>query len=175
MTEPKVYKIRGSLLLPLAVIVLCLLALSISAWVTTAGWGERIFLTILTAAAGFFLVERRTRHLVITPEGLTVAKFFRKKQVGWDEITELSALTLGRKQYLILTTIKGFLFFSNSWAGLFRLAQEISSQLDPQRIDRESLDKQEAPDSFPWQAAYFWSAAVLVILLTVFRLQPTLP
>ena len=107
-----IFKVRRAFLIPLtAVIVLLFLLLFISLF--RGQMWERIILAVFFISSLLIGIETARREIVVTEEGLQLKKFFRIKNFFWREITHLGVVELRNKAYFLLTTTKGFYFFSN--------------------------------------------------------------
>ena len=56
---------------------------------------------------------------------------------SWEEITRVGCLTLHRKVYLLLTTVKGFFIVSNAYGEFPTLVEEIVAHVDPERVEED--------------------------------------
>ncbi len=166
----KTYKIRLALILPLAIIVLCLLALSFIALLSPSSAVERMLLPSLFFVTLIYLLENLTRRVSIGEKGLRFIKFFRARDLSWNDIHHVAGLNLKSKLYLLLTTNKGFFFLSNRMARFAELSADIISGVERDRVEPEALDQLCRPRLFIWPMLYFWGASLLIILLTFFKI-----
>ena len=56
---------------------------------------------------------------------------------SWEEITRVGCLTVHRKVYLLLTTVKGLFIVSNAYGEFSKLVEKIVAHVDPQRVEED--------------------------------------
>ncbi len=166
----KTYKIRIAITLPLALIALCLLLVSLVALFSSSSAAERILLPGLFVLTLLFSLENLTRTVSVGETGLRLVKFFRTKDLPWNDINHVAGLNLKSKLYLLLTTNRGFFFISNNMERFEDLSSDIISGVGGERVEPEVQALVNRPARFSWPLLYFWGAALLVLLLTFFRL-----
>lgn len=166
----RTYKIRVASILPWAIIVFCLLLLSLGALFSSSSAVERILLPGLFFITLVFFLENLTRRVSVGETGLRLVKFFRTKDLPWSDINHVAGLNLKNKLYLLLTTNRGFFFLSNNIERFPELSADIISGVGKERVEPEVLEQLNRPGRFLWSLLYFWGASLLVILLTFFRL-----
>lgn len=132
----KNYKIRKSFLLPLSIDVVLLFVLIVISLFTDSHATERIILILFFIPTLFFLIESSMREVFIDNESLTIKKFFKKKIIGWGEITNVDTVILRKKAYLAVTTTKGFYVISNSYEAFSSLIGDIVGHLDNEKVEK---------------------------------------
>ena len=68
---------------------------------------------------------------------MVIRRFWSEKALAWDEITHVGCLTLHRKVYLLLTTVKGFFIVSSVLEGFPALAEEIVAHVGSERVEED--------------------------------------
>lgn len=168
----RVYKIRMAILIPLGLdflLLFCLLAISLRSGGETA---ERVVLAIFSLCAFVLFLEGLMRRIVVDPEGLRIRKPGRGKSVSWAQITHVGCLTLHRKVYLLLTTLKGFIIISSAYGGFTGLAQEIVAHVEPDRIEAEVRLQMGRPVARTANIAAAWVAAAFLAGIILMKLLP---
>lgn len=139
-----IFKIKKAFLIPFnAIVVLLFLLLLISLF--KGQMLEKFILAVSFVITLFIDVEAMKRKITVTDKVLRIEKFFRTKEVTWEEITQLGVVSLRNKIYFILTTIKGFYFFSNLLENHALLIHTIVDKLDNERVEIEVKNYLENP------------------------------
>jgi len=139
-----IFKIKKAFLIPFtAIVVLLFLLLLISLF--RGQMLEKFILAVSFVITLFIDVEAMKRKITVTDKVLKIEKFFRTKEVTWEEITQLGVVSLRNKIYFILTTIKGFYFFSNLLENHALLIHTIVDKLDNERVEIEVKNYLENP------------------------------
>jgi len=136
----KNYKIRKSFLMPFTLDVVLLFVLIVISLFTDSHPSERIILVLFFIPLLFFLIEGSMREISIGDKSLTIKKFFKKKIIGWGDITNLDTVILRKKAYLAVTTTKGFYVISNSYEKFSSLVDGIVGHLDSEKIEERVRD-----------------------------------
>ena len=124
------YTIRKALLIPLGLDVLLLFCLLLIALFLEGGATEKLIFTLFFLPALLLFLECFFRRVTVTEEGLVIRKLGRTKAFSWGEITHVGCLTVHRKVYLLLTTVKGFFIISNAFGGFSTLVEEIVARVE---------------------------------------------
>lgn len=131
-----IFKIKRAFLVPFITIVVLLFFLFLLSLFRGQLW-EKIVLAVSFASTLFIAIEAIRRKIVVTDEGLKIEKFFRTKEFVWTEITHLDVVNLRKKVYFLLTTTKGFYFFSNLLENHALLIRYLVDKLDDERVETE--------------------------------------
>jgi hypothetical protein len=99
--------------------------------------GEKAVLAISFFGALLVGIEAAERNIMVTKDGLKIKKFFRTKDFIWPEITHLGVVDLRNKTYFLLTTTKGFYFFSNMFENHALLVRSIMDKLGDEKVEVE--------------------------------------
>lgn len=163
------YRIRRAFLLPFGLdvfLIFLLLALSFSGGGTFFQSAALVALFLVSLAA---FLELSSRFVAVSAQGLTVKKFLRTKELSWEDIIHVGGLTLRSKVYLLLTTVKGFYIFSNTYDGLPGLARDILGNIDSEKVDQEVRDEMENPTRRMADIVSAWIAACVIIFVVIVR------
>lgn len=143
MTQ-SIFKIKRTFLIPfITVVVLLFLLFLISLF--KGQMLEKIILAVSFAITLFIAVEATKRKIIVTTEGLQIKKFFRIKELTWAEITQLGVVILRNKIYFILTTTKGFYFFSNLLENHALLIRSLVDKVENEKVEIEVKNYLENP------------------------------
>ncbi|MDI6725744.1 MAG: hypothetical protein QMD32_02185 [Smithellaceae bacterium] len=167
--DHKTFKIRLIFLLPLAIIVTCLFFLTMLAIFSPSSRSERVILPIIFLLGSVFFGERATRRVALGEQGLSLVKFFRRKELLWTDITHVAGLSLRNKAYLLLTTVKGFFVISDNLGNFSELSSQIVYRVGRDKVEQEVIDLIDHPSRFLFPLLFTWTAAVLVILMALLR------
>jgi hypothetical protein len=168
--EQRIYRIRMAILIPLgldAILLFCLLAISFMLGGDTT---ERCVLALFSLIASGLFLEGMLRRIVVDPEGLRIRKPGRSKSVTWTEITHVGCLTLHRKAYLLLTTLKGFIIISSAYEGFTELVQALIARVEPDRVEEEVRLQAGRSVAGIAHVAPAWVAAALLVGIVLMKL-----
>jgi hypothetical protein len=167
--EQNVFKIKKAFLLPfMAIIVLLCLLLGLSLY-KGQSW-ERIILAVAFIGTLLVGIESAQRKISITKDGLTVKKFFRLKNITWPEITHFGLVVLNQKAYFLLTTTRGFYFFSNMYENHALLIRAIMDKLEPEKVEIEAHNYLEHPVERRFLTALCWVTVFIIIAFIAVKL-----
>ena len=168
------YRVRKVLLIPLSLDVVLLFGLMMNALLLKGERAEKlVFALFFIPALALFFASCR-RRVTVTENGLVIRRFWGAAEFSWDEVTHVGCLTLHRKVYLLLTTVKGFFIVSSVLEGFSALAEEI--------VARVGLEKAEEDCRLPAgravagiaNIAAAWIAAAAMIGIILLKLFPLL-
>jgi lysylphosphatidylglycerol synthetase-like protein (DUF2156 family) len=131
-----IFKIKRAFLVPFITIVALLFLLFLMSLCKGQIW-EKIILAVSFASTLLIAIEATRRKIIVTNEGLKIEKFFRTKEFVWTEITHLGVVNLRNKVYFLLTTTKGFYFFSNLLENHALLIRSLVDKLGDERVEME--------------------------------------
>ena len=167
--DQNVFKIRRAFLLPFSMIVvlLCLLLLlSLSKGQPL----EKIILAVSFAGTLLVEIEAAERKIIVTPDGLKIKKFFRVTDLVWPKVTHLGILNLNKKAYFLLTTTKGFYFFSNMYENHALLIRSIVDKLDVEKVEVEVKNYLENPLEWRSIIVICWLVVLIIIAFIIQKL-----
>lgn len=169
----RVYTIRRAFLIPLgvdAVLLFCLLMISL---LPQGSMTERLVFVFFFLPSGYLFLDCFFRRVTVDDGGVALRRLWREKRVPWEGITHVGGLSLHKKVYLLLTTVRGFFIISNAYEGFSELSEEIVSRMEPVRVE-EGVRQQagSAPSgiahiAMAWIAAVFMAGIILIKLLSV--------
>jgi hypothetical protein len=168
----RLYRIRNAFLIPLGIDVVLLFSLFVMALLPHGDTAERLVFTLFFFPAGYLFLECLRRQVTVAEKGLVIRKLWSEKAISWDEITHVGGLTLNRKGYLLLTTVKGFFIVSSAFEGFSTLAGEIAAHVGSEKVEEEvrlQADRSVtriAPVASAWIAA---AAMIGIVLLKASR------
>jgi len=131
-----VFKIKRAFLVPFIIIVVLLFLLFLLSLSRGQMW-EKIFLAVSFASTLLIAIEATRRKIIVTDDGLKMEKFSRTKEFTWTEITHLGVVNMRNKIYFLLTTTKGFYFFSNLLENHALLIRSLVDKLGNERVETE--------------------------------------
>jgi hypothetical protein len=168
----RVYTIRRAFLIPLgvdALLLFCLFALSLS---SPGSMTERLVFAIFFFPSLYLFLECLFRRVTVDERGIALRRLWREKRVSWEEITHIGGLSLHKKVYLLLTTVKGFLIVSNAYGEFSDLAAEIVSHVDLTNVEEEvRLLAMRSPSGVA-HIAMAWIAAVFMVGVILIKMMP---
>ncbi len=142
--EQSVFKIKKAFLIPFITLV-CLLGLLLLISLVKGQPWEKMILGVSFAGTLFVGTEAAKREIIVTKDGLKIKKFFRVKNITWPDITHLAVVELNKKAFFLMTTTKGFYFFSNMIENHALLTQRIVDKLEPGKVETEIRTYLEHP------------------------------
>jgi len=166
-----IFKIKRAFLVPFITIVVLLFFSFLLSLVRGQMW-EKIVLAVSFASTLFIAIEAARRNIVVTDEGLKIEKFFRTKEFVWTEITHLAVVNLRKKVYFLLTTTKGFYFFSNLLENHALLIRSLVDKLDDERVETEVTSYLDHPVERLSLIVMCWLAVLISIVFIILKLRP---
>ncbi len=167
--DQNIFKIKRSFLVPFMAIVALLCLLLVLSICKGQSW-ERIILAVSFIGTLLVGIESAEKEIAITKDGLKIKKFFRTKDITWPEITHLGIVELNKKAYFLLTTTKGFYFFSNMFENHPLLIRSIMDKLEPEKIEIEVKNYLEHPVERRSLIAICWLTVLIIIAFIVLKL-----
>ena len=164
-----VFKIRRAFLVPFITIVVLLLLLFLLSLFRGQMW-EKIVLAVSFTSTLLIAIEATRRKIVVTDEGLKIEKFFLTKEFVWTEITHLAVVDLHNKVYFLLTTTKGFYFFSNLLENHALLIRSLVDKLGNERVETEVKNYLDHPVKRRSLIVMCWFAVLISIAFIILKL-----
>ena len=163
-----IYKVKKAFVIPFIVIVVLLFILFGLSLFTGQVW-EKFILAVLCVSSLAIGVEVVRREIVVNEEGLTLKKFFRVKNFTWTEITQLAVVVMKNKVYFLLTTTKGFYFFSNLIENHVVLIRFLQDKLGREKVEDEVISYLEHPTSRRSLIVMSWIAVIILCTIIVLK------
>lgn len=171
MAEERTFRIRSGFLIPLAADVFLLaFLLGFSFFSGKSQPVECIVLTIVFIPLCLVFIELLLRQIETSDNGISIKRFIRKKQLLWTDITEIGAVILKSKVYVVLTTKKGFYVISNSYENFTELLKHIIDHLDKDKIEEGVSNLVLYPVRKVADIVSAWIAAVILLIIVFTKL-----
>ena len=167
--EQNVFKIKRAFLVPFNTIVVLLFLLFLLSLFRGQMW-EKIVLAVCFASTLLIAIEATRRKIILTDEGLKIEKFFRTKEFVWTEITHLEVVNLRNKIYFLLTTTKGFYFFSNLLENHALLIRSLVDKLCSERVETEVKNYLDHPVERRSLIVMCWFAVLISTAFIILKL-----
>jgi hypothetical protein len=164
-----IYKVKRAFVIPFSVLILLLFVLFVLSLSSGQTW-EKVILAVLCLCSVAIGVEAAKREILVNEEGLTLKKFFRVKNFTWTEITHLAVVVMKNKAYFLLTTTKGFYFFSNLIENHVALIQFLRDKLGPEKVEVEVANYLEHPTSRLSLIVMSWIAVIAISTIIILKL-----
>ena len=164
-----VFNIRQAFLVPFITIVVLLLLLFLLSLFRGQMW-EKIVLAVSFASTLLIAIEATRREIVVTDESLKIKKFFWTKEFVWTEITHLDVVNLRNKVYFLLTTTKGFYFFSNLLENHALLIRSLVDKLGNERVETEVKNYLDHPVERRSLIVMCWFAVLISTAFIILKL-----
>ncbi len=164
------YKIKQSFLIPFGMAVCLLVILLLLSFFSARSSIETIVLIILLCAALPVFFEISYREVKVGTDKLIIRKFFRSREIPWENIHQVGVLTVRRKCYLLLTTRKGFYILSNAYGNFIGLVHDIIDRLPSDRVEAEVRQRLEDPPVYRGDVLSIWIAVISITALIVMKL-----
>ncbi|MBN2439101.1 MAG: PH domain-containing protein [Deltaproteobacteria bacterium] len=167
-----VYRIRRAFLIPLGVDAFLLLFLFVISLLPQGSTTERLVFAFFFFPSGYLFLECFFRRVTVDEGGIVLRRLWREKRVSWEEITHVGGLSLHRKVYILLTTVKGFFIVSNAYGGFSELTEGIVSRVDPSRAEEEVRLQAGRPPLGSAHIVIAWIAAVFMAGIILIKMLP---
>jgi len=135
METNRTYKVRKHFLIPLCIDVVLLFVLLVVSFLTESTQAERIVLALVFIPLLLILLESASRETSVAGKGITIKKFMRKKELTWEDITNLDTMSVRKKVYLLLTTTKGFYIVANSHENFTSMVRDIVDGVGEEKVE----------------------------------------
>jgi hypothetical protein len=169
--EPNIFKIRKAFLVPFIVIVSLLFLLLMLSLFKGQAW-EKIILAVSFVGTLIVGIEAGKREIIVNKDGLKIKKFFRMKDLAWSDVTHLGVVDLNKKAYFLLTTTKGFYFFSNMFENHALLIRYIVDKLDAEKVEIEAIKYLEHPKEQNSITVICWLMVLIIIVFIILKMLP---
>jgi hypothetical protein len=167
-----VYKTGKSLLIPLAVDIFLLFALFFISLCVGISTVERVVLVIIFILLLFIFLELIFREVNVGDGGIKIKKLFMKKELDWEDITNLDAVIIRKRVYLLLSTTTGFHILSNAYGRFTVLLQEIADNIDGEMVEDKVWNLLKHPIKKVSNVILTWFAAIVLLGIIYARLFP---
>lgn len=131
---------------------------------------EAVVLGIIFIALLIVLVISLRRKALIGPSGVTVVGLARAKELAWEEITNVDALIMKKKAYLLLTTTRGFHALSNNLSDFTAIVSRVFASAGDEKIEPAARAMLEDVPRRISDLVMLWLAAVIMIGLLLFKI-----
>ncbi|MBA4422336.1 MAG: hypothetical protein C0390_04430 [Syntrophus sp. (in: bacteria)] len=166
------YTIKKALLIVLGLDAFLLFCLLLIALLLEGDAMERLVFTLFFLPTLLLFLECYFRRVTVAKAGMAIRKLGRTKAFPWGEITRVGCLTVRRKVYLLLTTVKGLFIISNAFEGFSKLVEEIVARVEPERVEEDV--RPQAASAKAGIATIFpaWVAAVFMMVMILMKWFP---
>jgi hypothetical protein len=167
--EQRIYRIRRAFLIPLGVDTLLLCCLFVLALIRGSGT-ERLVFGLFFFPALYLFAECLLRRVTLGEKGVLVRKLWREKGFSWEEITNIGGVTVHKKVYLLISTLKGLFILSNAYGDFSSLTGQILSRVDPARVEEDVRAQAGRYPPGIAQVAMAWVAALFMVGIVSMKL-----
>lgn len=167
--EQSTYKIKRVFLVPFIIIVALLGILLLLSLFKGQTW-EKIILGVSFAGTLLVGIEASKREITVNQNGVKIKKFFRVKDITWPDVTHLAVVDLNKKAYFLLTTAKGFYFFSNMFENHALLIRSIVDKLDAEKVEIEVKNYLEHPIERRSLIVICWLSVLIITAFIILKL-----
>lgn len=169
----RVYTIRRAFLIPLGIDAFLLFCLWVISLLPQGSTTERLVFAFFFFPSGYLFLDCFFRRITVDEEGIALRRLWREKRIPWEGITHIGGLSLHKKVYLLLTTLRGFFIVSNAYEGFSELTEEIVSRVEPARVEEGVRQQSRRSPSgishiaMAWVAAVFMAGIILIKMLAI--------
>jgi len=164
-----VYKIKKGLVVALIVDTALLAVLLAVSFFKGNSPVEKVVLSVILVPLLLVTLESNCRRVTIGEAGLSIKKLFRKKDLLWGDITDVGAVILRNRAYLVLTTTKGFHIISNVYGDFPALLRGIVSHVEAERVEEQVKALVERPVTKVSDVVSAWAGAVVLLVVIYIR------
>ena len=168
----RMYTIRRAFLIPFTLVVFLLFFLLLISMFFRGTLAEAIFLAVIFLISFLIFLEAKSRMVNVGDQGIRLKKFMRIKEVSWEDISYVGALTIRSKVYLLLTTVKGFLILSNAYEEFPGLVRDIVQHVSAERVEQEVRAQMERPVTNWGNVIAAWIATAVIAGIISAKLIP---
>jgi hypothetical protein len=164
--------VRRALLIPLGLDAVLLFVLLMIALLLKGDRAEKLVFTLFFLPSLALFLWCLRRRVTVAEAGLAIRKLWSDRTLSWDEITRVGCLTLHKKVYLLLTTVKGFFIVSSVFEGFPTLAEEIVARVGPEKVEEDCRLQVGRPAMGIAGIVSAWIAAAAMIGILLLKLLP---
>jgi len=164
-----VYRIKRSLAVALIVDTALLVALLGVSFFKGNSPVEKVILSVFLVPLLLVTLEANYRRVTVSEKGLSIKKFFLKREFLWGDVTDVGAVILRNRVYLVLTTTKGFHIISNAYDGFSALVRGIVSHVEAERVEERVRALVERPVTKVSDVVSAWAGAVVLLVVIYIR------
>jgi hypothetical protein len=168
----RVYTIRRAFLIPLGVDAFLLFCLFVISLLSQGSTTERLVFASFFFPSCYLFLECFFRRVTVNDGGIILRRLWREKRVPWEGITHIGGLSLHKKVYILLTTVRGFFIVSNAYEGFSELTEEIVSHVDFTKVEEEVRLQTGRSSSGIAHVAMAWIAAVFMVGIILIKMLP---
>jgi len=165
-----VYKTGRALLVPLAVDLSLLFVLFFILLCVGGSTVERVVLIIIFMLLFFIFLELIFREVNVGNDSIKIKKLFRRKELKWEDITNVDAVIIRKRIYLLLSTTTGFHVLSNVYEKFAALLQEIVDNIDGGKVEDNVQNLLNHPIKKLSNIILAWFAAIVLLGIIYARL-----
>lgn len=167
------YKTRKAFLIPLILDTLLLFVLVLVSLFTGSFPAETIILVVIFIPLFYVFIESLIRKTSVGEKGIEIKKLFRGKKLEWKDITNVDAMIIRKKVYLLLTTTKGFYVLTNTYEKFTTLVKDIVNRVDEKKVEIMVRDMADKPVMRVADILGAWIAVVILaaVILMKFILE----
>lgn len=166
------YTIKMALLIVLGLDAFLFFCLLLIALLLDGDATEKLIFTLFFLPALLLFLECVSRRVTVAKVGLVIRKFGRTKAFSWGEITRVGCLTVHKKVYLLLTTVKGLFIISNAFGGFSKLVEEIIARVEPERVEEDVRPQAVSAGAGIAAIVPAWVAAVFMMVMILMKWFP---
>jgi hypothetical protein len=168
----RTYKIKKSLLVPLAVDLFLLFLLLLLSLLFKGSFTERVFLFVIFFPLALAFFEALSREVLTEDKGIKIRKFARRRELSWEDITHVGVVVIRKKVYLLLTTVKGFYFISNAYEVFYGLVKDVADHVGMEKVEEDVRIQMDHPVKNISDVISSWLAAVVILAIIVMKVFP---
>lgn len=165
-----IFGIRKMFLLPLAVDAVLVFVLTLIVFFSGGGSVEKVAITAILVVLVCLLIDSLFRKTVVGANGIVIKRFMKTKDIAWDEITNIDAMVLRKKAYLLLTSTKGFHIISNNLSDFSRIVSAIFERTDNEKIEPAARKLITLPVRRISDIILLWLVFAIVLLIMWYKL-----
>jgi hypothetical protein len=169
------FVIRKAFLIPLG--LLLLLTLLLLAVVINQGQpsSKIVILGLIIVPIAILFLESLFRRAIIDEQGVTVAKFLRKRIIAFADITAVDTLQVRKRAFVTLSTEQHFLILSNAYNNFPVLVRTLLQRVPPGTVSEETREMAKAPPVKSTDVVSCWLAVALIAIILYLQLHGVLP
>jgi hypothetical protein len=169
------FAIRKSFLIPLG--LLLVLTLLLLAVVITQGQptSKIVILALIILPIAILFLESLFRRAEIDEQGVTVAKFLRKRVIAFTDITGIDTLQVRKRAFVTLSTEQHYLILSNAYADFPALVRTLLERVPEEAVSSETREMAKAPPAKSNDVLSCWLAVALIAIILYLQLRGALP
>ena len=167
-----VYKIKKSLQIPMALALVLSVPVFYDLFTRGLPTGQLVLIGILMVLFYLMAISNLIRRVILDGPKLTIVNYLGRKEIDLPSVSALDGLSLGKRQFLSVSSGGRHHLIQNSFEGFFELMEAVSTQVPATKI-RDGLEQiRRFPQVRTGDTIAAWVTVAILAAVIFFRFVP---